>query len=276
MLIENQKKEFKDFGKCKNSDKKKVISILFKEITAFSNTEGGEIIVGVEDKSKTQIVQPDFVYSWLENDRLTSLINNLSDSLVVFNSYREGNLVHIKVPISTDIISVGRDTTGLNKGECFIRENGHTVKATGKRLIALAREKSGSIDEKLKRLRIIVHHKFQNGENDAQKFNIFDSLFVSLNNKYPYINTVFDFLKMSEFIYGYRLPISKHSTQQLHIELAAIASKKSVYAQFKSTFEQLMKSDHSREMFFEAHRNEIIESEQLKSYLLEYNHLFED
>jgi len=274
MKVETHYTEYKDFSKAKKSDKKEVMGKLFKEISAFANTSGGKVIVGIDDNTKRENIQPDFVYSWLENDSLTALINNISDNLVVFHSYREDDLVYIKVEESNDVIMVGRDTAGLHKGECFVRENDKTIKATGKRLTELVKRKSISINQRLKKLRKIVHHKFQTGDNQATKMNIFDSLFVTLKSEEPYINSVFDNLKMNEFVLGYSLPISKHSTIQLHLELVAQLLKQKSMVINQAAFESLMKSDHNREKFFEAHKNEVVSSEQFKAYLMEYNHLF--
>ncbi|MCX8955070.1 ATP-binding protein, partial [Ruegeria sp. NA] len=62
--------EYKDFHREQKPSKKAVLANLFREISAFANTSGGEIIVGLDDKTHVEYVQPDCVYDWLENDRL--------------------------------------------------------------------------------------------------------------------------------------------------------------------------------------------------------------
>lgn len=274
MTSETHTIEYKDFSKDSTPDKKRIIGKLFAEISAFANTEGGTVIVGAQDQSLTENEQPDCVYAWLENDTLTNLINMISDNLLVFHSRREGNLVYIQVKMSDDVIAAARDSTGVNKGDCFIRENDKTVKATGNKLTKLVKKKSISVDTRLKQLRRIVHYKFQTGENHAENINIFDSLYVTVENDEPYIQTVFDNLVMYEFIFGLKFPRSKYSTLQLNLSLIAQFVSDKSRRTASLAFEALMKSEHNREMFFKAHKDEMVISEHLKLYLLEYSHLF--
>lgn len=274
MTSETHTIEYKDFSKDSTPNKKRIIGKLFAEIAAFANTEGGTVIVGAQDQTLTENEQPDCVYEWLENDTLTTLINSISDHLLVFLSYRKGNLVYIEVKMSDDVIAAACDTTGVNKGDCFIRENDETVKATGKKLTNLVKKKSISVDTRLKQLRTIVHHKFLTGENHSEKINIFDSLYVTVESDAPYIQTVFDNLVMYEFIFGHKLPRSKYSTLQLNLDTVAQLVRDKSRRTAALAFDALMKSEHNQEMFFKAHKDEMVISEQLKLYLLEYSHLF--
>lgn len=269
--------EYKDFHREQKPSKKAVLANLFREISAFANTSGGEIIVGLDDKTHVEYVQPDCVYDWLENDRLTTAINALSDNLIVLNSKREGVVIRIEVKEAEDVISARVDTLGINKGDCFIRENHETVKAKGEKFRRLLENKSLSTDVKLKALRKIVHYKISNGLNHAEKLNIFDSLFVTLASPHNFISTVFESLMMNEFVFGYNLPLSKFSTMQMHVNTmdALRANSSLCIEKNREAFGRMMNSDHIRESFFAAHLDEVLCSPQLKAYILEYKDVIE-
>ena len=277
MCAEDHFIEYKDFHKEQNPSKKAVLANLFREISAFANASGGEVIVGIDDKTKGENVQPDCVYDWLENDRLTTAINKLSDNLIVLSSHREGNLVRIKVSEAEDLISAGVDTLDINKGDCFVRENHESIKAQGERLRRLLEKKSLSADGKFRALRKIVHYKISNGMSHAEKLNVFDSIFVSLNSPHDYINTVFESLMMNEFVFGYKLPLSKYSTMQMHLHImdAKTVNPSPYIENNRQTFDRMMSSDHVRESFFSAHLEEVLCSPQLKAYVLENKEVVE-
>lgn len=276
--IETQEIEYKDFSKNQNLEKKKVISKLYKEITAFANSKGGKIIVGKDDKSEELNPQPQEIKEWLDNDYLTSEINRIADNLVVFECKEDDGIITITVQESEDLISAAIDYKGIHKGDCFTRQNHETIIARGMELRRLIERKNISVDNKLKGLRKIVHYKFAKGENHASKMNIFDSLVVKVESKDKFISTVFDNFIMNQFIGGYDLPLSKHSTMQLHLEtmafiLTASEPEKSSIALKREAFNKLKKNPDSIKAFFLSHRERILSCPQLKNYLLEYKHI---
>lgn len=276
MCIETHYIEYKDYHREESPSEKAVLAKLFREVSAFANASGGEIVVGKEDKTGKETVQPDCIYNWLENDRLATSINKMSDNLVVISSIRKEKLVHIRVQESDDVISAQSDTKGINKGDCFVRENHESIKVQGNKLKSLLEKKSLSEDKKLRALRKIVHYKMSNGMSHAQQINIFDSLFVSVSLPHDYINVVFDAWMKNEFIMGHRLPISKYSTMQMHFE---ICDKKFADATLiqknREAFDLMMNSNHTRECFYSAHLDEVLCSPQLKAYILEYKAVIE-
>ena len=151
------------------------------------------------------------------------------------------------------------------------------MKVQGNKLKRLIEKKALSEDKKLKALRKIVHYKMSNGMSHAQQLNIFDSLFVSVILPHDYINVVFDAWMKNEFITGHRLPISKYSTMQMHLE---ICDKKftdeTLIKKNREAFDLMMNSDHTRECFFSAHLDEVLCSPQLKAYILEYKAVIEE
>lgn len=264
--------EYKDFHKDPKPNEKNILAKLFKEISAFANASGGEIVVGKEDKTGDEYKQQDEVYQWLENDRLTSTINKMSDNLIVFSSHRNGDLIHINIEESDDVISAISDYKGISKGDCFTRENHEAIKIQGEKLKQLIERKLLSEDKKTKALRKIVHYKFSNNMNHANQMNIFDSMFVSYESKQDYLNTVFDALVQNEFIGNYKLPLSKYSTMQMHIDIFAMKTenKSQLLTDNKNTFEKMMKSEHIKESFFNALKDEALLSPQLRNYIFEY------
>ncbi len=269
MTIETQEIEYKDFSKNKYLNKKDIISKLFKEITAFSNSKGGKIIVGIEDETGIMNPQPIEVIKWLKNDSLTSEINRISDNLVNFICVEDKGLITIDINESEDVISASIDYKSINKGDCFIRKNHEAILAKGKTLTKLIETKSISTDNRLRKLREIVHYKFSIGENTASKLNIFDSIVISLDSPEDFINTVFDSFVKYQFIFNYYFPISKHSTIQAHLEIV----DKMPLSERSNVFNKLTKSKYFIESFFESHRENVLISLNLKNYILEYKNL---
>ncbi|CAM4335970.1 ATP-binding protein [Zobellia roscoffensis] len=218
MTVETQEIEYKDFSKSRSLEKKAFVSKLFKEITAFANSKGGKIIVGKEDKTGDLNAQPKEVIEWLDNDIFTSAINRISDNLVIFKCEEKEGFITITVQESDDVISASVDYKGINKGDCFLRENHQANLAKGNSLKKLIERKTISIDSRLNELRKIVHHKFVIGENTASLLNIFDSLVVGLESNDEHISTVFDNLVKQQFICSYNLPLSKYTSMQMHLQ----------------------------------------------------------
>ena len=116
-----------------------------------------------------------------------------------------------------------------------------------------------------------------NNRDSIGKMNIFDSLFISLESPDDHINVVFEEIMRNEFIWGYRLPISKHTSIQMHLEIMRLKlnnSPDSIVTN-RQVFDKMMSSEHTRNSFFLAHRNEVLHSPQLKAYLLEYKSVVE-
>ena len=107
--------------------------------------------------------------------------------------------------------------------------------------------------------------------NHAQKMNIFDSMFISVELPRDYVSVVFESLVMNQFVFDYKLPLSKHSTIQMHFE---VLDKKPPIN--RDAFEKMMISEHARESFFLAHWDEALHSPQLKTYILEYKEIVRD
>ena len=275
MSIETQDIEHKDFSKSTKLDKKSVLSKMFKEISAFANSKGGKIVVGIEDKTGKINAQPKEIIQLLENDTLTTEINRISDNLVVFKCQEEKGVITIIIQESEDVISANIDYKDLSKGESYIRQNHQTTVAKANDLKKLIETKSISTDGRLKSLREIVHYKFSIGENVASRMNIFDSIVVSMDSKEDFISTVFDTLVMNQFIGGYNLPLSKFSTMQLHIDTMASLVKnnsnnQNSIALKRDAFNKLKKSKHFKESFSQSHKDNALSSQQLKNYILEY------
>ncbi len=277
MCVEGQFIEYKDFHKDPKLNEKSMLAKLFREISAFANASGGQIIVGKEDKTGIENEQPVNVYKCLDNDRLTSSINKMSDNLIVFSAHRKGNLIVIKIKESDDVISAISDAKGINKGDCFIRENHESVKIQGEKLKKLIEKKLLSEDKKTKALRKIVHYKMNNNMNHANQMNIFDSMFVLLESPYKYINVVFDALVKNEFLGAYRLPLSKYSTMQVSLDVfdSKLTYQHQLVKNNNDAFNKIMESVHTRESFFKAQRDEVLCSPQLKVYILEYKGVIE-
>lgn len=204
---------------------------------------------------------------WLKNDALTSEINRISDNLVVFKCKESKGIISIIIQESDDVISANIDYKNINKGDCFIRQNHEAIVAKGNDLKKLIERKTISVDSRLRDLRKIVHYKFSIGENSCAKMNIFDSLVINVDIQKGYINTIFDSLVQAQFKLNYSLPISKHSTLQLHAE---IIDKMSLSTERINSYVNLEKSKYFTESFFEAHRENVLTSINLKNYILEY------
>lgn len=281
MTTETQDIEYKDFSKSKTLDKKTLISKLFREISAFANSKGGKIIVGKEDKTGNLNPQPPEVIEWLENDFFTSEINRISDNLIIFKCEESNGIISITIQESDDVISVNIDYKGINKGDCFIRENHQANIAKGNALKKLIQRKAISVDNRLKELRIIVHYKFATGDNSASKLNVFDSLVISLKSVEEYITTLFDKLIKHQFICGYDLPFSKYTTIQMHLQTVDAflgtknSTKNSSIILKRDVFNTLEKNSDYAESYIKSHRNVALTSVQLKNYILEYKHILE-
>lgn len=278
MSVEGQLIEYKDFHREPNPNEKTILAKLFKEISAFANASGGRIVVGKEDKTGTEYTQPNKVYEWLENDRLTTSINKMSDNLIVFNSQKSGLLITITVEESDDVISAISDYKGINEGDCFLRENHEAIKVQGGKLKKLIEKKLLSEDKKTKALRKIVHYKMNNNMSHANKMNIFDSMFITINSPHEYINFIFEAIVKNEFLASYKLPLSKYSTIQMSLELldSKLTHQQMLVKSNDSIFNKMMESDHTRESFFKAHKDEVLFSPQLKSYIHEYKGVIEN
>ncbi|MGS2739979.1 AlbA family DNA-binding domain-containing protein [Sinomicrobium sp. M5D2P17] len=280
MTIETQNIEYKDFSKAPKLDRKTVISKLFKEITAFSNSKGGRIIVGKDDVTGSINKQPEDIIKWLNNDFLTSEVNRISDNLVVFKCEEDNGIITITIQESDDPISANLDYKGINKGDCYDRKNHEATLIKGEDLRKLIERKAISIDSKLKALRKIVHYKFANGQNSASEMNIFDSLVVAHESKDDFDETVFDSFMIHQFIGNYQLPLSKHSTMQLHIQtLAKIletpAHLNSFIVSKRDAFNALKQDKNFIKAFIDAHREKALASPQLKNYIFEYKEVIE-
>jgi len=280
-LLETQEIEYKDFSKSRSLNKKSIVSKFFKEISAFANSEGGKIIVGKEDKTGKSNVQPEKIIEWLENDFLTSEINRISDNLIVFKSEEDKGIITIIIQESDDPISANIDYKGINKGDCFIRENHQAKHAKGNTLKNLITRKSISIDNRLKQLRKILHHKYSTGKSSVNKLNIFDSLVISMESEDPYISTLFDKFMKHQFICSYHLPISRFTTLQMHIKIvdSIIKNAKQNHSSSiilkREAFHDLEKNPTHLESFFSCHRDNVLNSIQLKNYILENKSVIE-
>lgn len=280
MNVETHEIEYKDFSKSKRLDKKSVISKLFKELSAFANSKGGKIIVGKEDKTGNLNKQPQEIIEWLENDQITSEINRISDNLIVFKSEEKDGIIVLNVQEADDVISVNIDYKGLNKGDCYVRENHQSIIAKGKSLKTLIERKNISTDNRLNRLRKIVHHKFVTGNNSTSELNIFDSLVITLNSEEKHIDTLFDKLIKHQFICGYNLPISQFTTITMHLETvdAFLGTKNSLNQSLimnRDAFKKLENKSEYLKNFIKSNRDSILLSSQLKSYIIENKEAYE-
>lgn len=280
MNIETHEIEYKDFSKSRQLDKKSVFSKLFKEISAFANSKGGKIIVGKEDKTGEFNEQPKEVIEWLENDLITSEINRISDNLIVFKSEKKDGIIVLNIQEADDVISVNIDYKGLNKGDCYVRENHQSIVAKGKSLKTLIERKNISIDNRLNKLRKIVHHKFVIGNNSTSELNIFDSLVISLDSEEKHIDTLYDKLIKNQFICGYNLPISQFTTITMHIQTvdAFLGTKDSLNQSLimnRDAFNRLEDKSEYLKNFIKSNRDSILLSSQLKSYIIENKEAYE-
>jgi hypothetical protein len=189
-------------------------------------------------------------------------------------------VVTINVQVSADVISAALDTKGINKGDCYIRENHEAILAKGTALTRLVERKNISKDNRLGELRRIAHYKFSKADNDATKMNVFDSLVVTVKAEEPFIKTTFDSFMMNQFIGGYQLPFSKYTTMQMHLEtMAAIITSNrgslNTLASRRDAFNELKKNIKFIDSFFESHRESALMSQEVKSYILEYRSIIE-
>ncbi|RZM19398.1 MAG: ATP-binding protein [Pedobacter sp.] len=124
---------------------------LLESINAFSNTSGGVIVIGVEDKKKAQ--GKDRLFGISENPDNVSDIQNLARKNITppisltFDTYDVTNkdgkadmILVITVPKSNDIHSVGSDT--------YIRSGSHNNKIGSQEIIRLKYEKGSLKYEK--------------------------------------------------------------------------------------------------------------------------------
>ena len=277
MTIETQEIEYKDFSKNPSPDKKDIISKLFIEISAFANASGGRIVVGKENKTGKLNAQPKEIIEWLENDKLTSEINRHSDNLVIFSCEEKDGLIIISIQESEDVISASVDFKNVNKGDSFVRENHEAVLAKGNKLKTLLERKSISTDSRLNYLRKIVHYKFSIGKNSASHMNIFDSLVITVNSEEKHISTMFDALVQNQFIGSYYLPLSKHSTMQMHLNtfFSILKSPGNSVAAKRDAFRDLLKNSHFIDSFFKSHKDNVLRSQELKNYIFEFRNLID-
>lgn len=217
IMTETQEIEYKDFSKAREIDEKLIIVKMFKEISAFANSNGGTIIIGIDDKTDAKHRQPDEIIRILNNDFLTKSINNLSDNLLIFNSSEEDGIITIKIPVSEDVIAARVDSKGINIGDCFVRKNHEAIKVNPREMKKLIEKKHLSIDFKLEKLRKIVHLKYIKGQNNTSSLNIFDSIVIISNSNNHYAKNLFDELMFHQFIGSFELPFSKHSSITLYL-----------------------------------------------------------
>jgi len=274
-MIESQEIEYKDFSKSPNFDKKAIVATLFKEITAFANSKGGKIIIGIDDKSLKETPQSNEVCRLLENDSITRTINKLSDYLVNFKSEIKNGIITITVSASDDPISCNQDTKGINKGDCFIRKNHETVKAVGNDLKKLIESKEYAEETKLSMLRSIVHRKFQEGKNNSREINIFDALVIISDTNDGRSKTLFDDCIFHQFVGGYSLPYSQYSNMNLYLNLmhAVLEESKTneVAANFvksrRNALDRVMSKKEDLQNFLNAHQEAALSSIALKVYI---------
>lgn len=276
-MTETQEIEYKDFSKATVIDEKSIIVKMFKEISAFANSNGGTIIIGIEDKTYVKHRQPEQIIRILNNDLLTKSINNLSDNLLIFNSSEEEGIITIKIPVSEDVIAAGQDSKGINKGDCFVRKNHEATKANPSDMKKLIEKKHLSIDFKLEKLRKIVHLKFINGQNNTSSLNIFDSLVIISKSNNIYAEKMFDELMFHQFIGSFNLPFSKHSSITLYfntffsIQEEYKKSNSNVLFLRREALERIQKKPDDLQAFLSAHKDAILSCQQLKNYLMEHN-----
>lgn len=280
--MEDQDVEYKDFSRSTSFDKKHIVSKLFKEIAAFTNSKGGKVIVGIDDVTRKKNPQTMEVCDLLANDRITSEINRISDHLIVFKSVVVNGIITIDVLSSDDPISCAIDYKGLKKGDCFIRKNHESTKAVGVDLKRLIEEKNLSVDLKRNKLRKIVHWKFAKGKNSSDELNVFDSIEVISNSKDQFAPTVFDEFMFLQFIHGFKLPLSKFSTMTLYLNTAHYlgeeAKKTGQYNNIvgrKEALNRIKSNQKDLKNFIDGCREELLNSIGLKNYLSEQSKLLE-
>lgn len=269
--------EYKDFSKvpAKESEIKSIKSKLFKEISAFSNSEGGEIIVGIDDETKEKIPQPLHILELLEKDNLTRIVNSLSDNLIILDSKEKEKIVTISIQKSEDIIAAATDAKNIYKGDIFIRKNGETVKATTAEIAKLLNTKKPSSNTKIQKLKKIVHQKFADGNNNSSNFNIFDSMVIGhtdINNEF--INSVFDHIMCTQFYLSYSLPLSQFTTLNVYLNIVdTILGNKELEGSRIAVRQNMLnklKESSSLSDLMEGWRDEVVNSRQFENYLSQF------
>jgi hypothetical protein len=223
---ENHQLEFKDFRSISDSkaELKLIKTKLFTEISAMSNSDGGQIIIGVDDNTFEYFPQPDHILKLLIKETLSQFINDFSDNLIILDSNEIDGIVTIDVAKGTALVSASKDAKKLFKGEIYYRENTESKKANRKVIAGLVKKFSSiPIEKKIEKLKKVVKRKFEEGKNNASEMNIYDSMAISVTNSkqcaIPEMQTMFDRLMYNQFILSYNLPISSHISMQMHTDL---------------------------------------------------------
>lgn len=279
--VESHQLEFKDFSKTPDTESciKDLKSKVFKEISAMANSDGGTIIIGIDDETKEKIPQPSHILKLLQNESLGRFINDYSDNFINVSSEEHDKLIIIKTPPSKVLIAASKDLKGINKGEVFIRENAEAKKATAKHLYQLHQKFSKiPISEKIKILSKIVKQKFENGQNTDFHLNIFDTLVITISNTElaKELETQFDFNMYFQFLLSFNLPLSKHTTQFMynHTMASIIESSKLGNVNFnrnRDILKMLKESKCTLQPLIEGWRELAYNSESFNNYIKEYS-----
>jgi len=274
--------EYKDFSKTTNSDKKHVQAKMFKEISAFANSGGGKIIVGIDDKSNQQIKQPAFILDLLQQDTLSRFFHKFTMEQAIFTSEEQNGIVTIDVQATTIPIYCCKDgADNLFQGDLYIRVNSETKKASAADARALDLKPLSSQDlkstshlDKMSKLRKIVNQKFTNKQNDANNINIFDALCISVSDKsseYWYnAETLFDVCMLQQFCFGFKFPLSEKISISMHLDACAVSiNPKFINQPNKAICETFRKISYMPKLI-DAWRQSALDSNELDSYLAQF------
>lgn len=276
--METQRIEYKDFSFCENTKNsiKKVKSKLFKEICAFANSDGGQILVGIDDVTLKKVKQPKHILTVLSNESLSQWVNDVSNGLIVLRSSVKDSIVCIDIEIAVDIIQASKNLGSLIKvNNVFHRVNSASVLAQPKDIeYIIGKKRRIVIGDRERKLRDIVHYKFKCKLNNTSDLNIFDSLFITLSSRkeclFEEAKYLFDVIITNEFTMNYNLPHAKEYKVMYH-NMIMTKLVKNGNAGNKTLIDLYQKHPYMQRDLFKSSRDMILNSIELDQYIVHFN-----
>ncbi|MCL1991085.1 MAG: putative DNA binding domain-containing protein [Defluviitaleaceae bacterium] len=167
MLVETEKLEFKEIA----------TNEIYKEIIAFANTDGGRLLIGINDRGElTPLVNVDDVYTRVTN----GIRDTIAPDVTMFTTYQleENHTIQIDVAEGQNKPYYLK-AKGLKPSGVYVRQGTSSVQASFEQIRQLIKESDGDTFESLRSLnqdlsfeqceRIFKKHELA---FDQEKFNI--------------------------------------------------------------------------------------------------------
>lgn len=160
--------EYKDFSKLDDNktSRKKIKSILFKEISAFANSNGGELLIGINDETQEFVEQPGWIIKYLNPETIQQLIDDLTmEEIKISVEHYEKSGIRIIVEESNLVIRACRNINDIIKADVYFRKGAITSKANPSEIFELDKIKR-KINSKNRYIALVddMIHQHKTGE----------------------------------------------------------------------------------------------------------------